>query len=245
MDKKLNLAVLTLAVLLSACQDESWVGQKDGKNNDLSYWWPNTGTEKVVVECLSVPGKDVPMVRGSSIETGPDKEKVFHNYLYNYLAHLASAGCREQSTVKTFWKSDLDGFEYKYVAVDGNTRYRFKIGSSTGFIFSQAEKACFNDSSQHPDLIQRAIDCNFDRQNDITGLHAKLETELYRCLGVNPLTGVQMAENLGYGNNVTIPLCEGRRFVRRGSQINSGCSLASIADNSCGYSTPDVPFFNF
>lgn len=245
MDKKLKIVALAFVVLLPACQYELWDGDQDGIKDDLSYWWPNAA-EKVVVECLSVPGKDISMVRGSFIETGPDKEKVFQNHRYNYLTALSVNGCVEKTSVKTFWKPDVDTrMESKYVAVEYKTRYRFKIGSSIGFIFSQAEKACFNDSSQHPDLIQRAIDCNFDRENDVVGLQHQFKTSIYQCLPLTEETWArQMTGEVG-GQTILTPLCEKPRRIRRENQVNSGCSFASIADNSCGYSTPEVSLVNF
>jgi len=181
MNKKYGVALMACVALLSACQEENWDGDNDGQNDDLSYWWADPNNNPIYLECLNSPSaSSVRMIKaGNSIETGPKKTKVYHNYLNDYREHLRGAGCAS-STFSTQWKRE-GSYRYKYVTEKYTSRFRFKILNENGFIFSAQEKQCFNNPQQSSNLVQRAIDCNFDRSNDVNGLTVS-SSETYRCV---------------------------------------------------------------
>ncbi len=261
MDRRIKYIVIC-SVVAAGCQLDGEDRGGDGKKNDLVYWWAST--DDVQLECLSVPGKNVRMTKsGQHIETGADNRSVYYNYVNDYLVKLDWAGCKKPTSVKSFWsvpKLFVDGKwirrdpgparEIKHLVVYSESRFRFKIGSTIGYIFSPAEHNCFSDTSQHPDLVQRAIDCNVNRDNDVSGLVYKQEPRIYECLGngtgtaVNPQTGAYINSGV-VANNIYTPLCDDFSRAPIGSGINEGCSFASIASNDCGYSTPERPIFTF
>lgn len=183
MDIKWRITTIAFIVLLTGCQEENWDGDTDGKMDDLSFWWVDS-PDWVYLECLNNSDASPLRMRksGNTIETGPHKTKVNHHYLNNYGWYLrVMSGC-SQTKYSYEWKRS-GYYEYKHVTETITSRFRFRIGDAIGYIFSEEEKKCFRDPQQSSNLVQRAYDCNTDKENDAYGL-TETYTRTYTCYTV-------------------------------------------------------------